>query len=516
MGVLDDLPRGVPHLHKRPKGLPGSKWAVPSQIASDPRYIFTSEKIFCGIVEGQLTGIKDDRHAMLVAGSRAGKGRNILIPTLLEYAGSTLVVDPKAELAGITARRRGQGGTRADSVQIEGLGQEVAVLDPFGIGESWLEPYKASFNPMEKIFAASPTFVEDAAAIADALVVRSADEKDPHWNESALQFLQSIIAHVATAKKYEGKRNLVTVNDLVAKALDMDERLDDNGETIEIYTLEEEMLENESGDGFIIAGAASFFDRTGGEQSSVLSTTRRHLGFIDAEGMRKNLAGEVGQTVDLSELKKSKKGMTIYLCLPATKMATHGRWFRLLINSVIEEMGRTPGRPQTGLQTLFILDEFHVLGNMKVIATAAALMAGHPYHVKLFTVLQDLSQLKYHYDKQWETFVGNAGIVIFFGNTDSTTLNAIKDRLGKTPVLVEKGSDVSDKAAREGAISESWSYEVHDLLSPPEIACVFRRNDEDMRCLLFDADSPDPIILQRVNYDEMTPVFGNKYDILTE
>ena len=59
-------------------------------------------------------------HATLVAGSRSGKGRSIIVPNLLGgYQGSALVVDPKGELANLTATFRAA------------LGQRVAVLDPF-------------------------------------------------------------------------------------------------------------------------------------------------------------------------------------------------------------------------------------------------------------------------------------------------------------------------------------------------------------------------------------------------
>lgn len=502
MGILDDLPRGVPGRANVPPGLPGAMWAEPSTIGSNPTFRFSNEKIFCGMVNGELIGIKDDRHAMMVAGSRAGKGRAVIIPTLLEYAGSALVIDPKAELASITARRRGDGGTRGDGVKIEGLGQEVAVLDPFQIGAEWLAPYQASFNPMARLDPESESIVEDAGAIADAIIMRGS-ERDAHWDESALEFLKGLILHVATCPHHEGRRNLITVYELLVRAEDGDEGKDSD--------LEIEMGENEAVEGRVQNAAVNFYSKPDNERGSVLSTALRNATFLDTPAMKRVLTGD---SIDLARLKKAPHGMTVYLCLPPTRMGTHGRWFRLFINMAIEEMGRTAGPPATNLQTLFVLDEFHTLGHMQVIATAAALMAGDPYHVKLWTILQDLSQLKHLYKEQWETFLGNAGVVQFFGNNDMTTLQEASKRLGKTPVLVERGSDVSRQATMGGATGESWSHEVHDLLSPTEVAQFFRRNDPEQRSLLLYADWPDPIIVERVHYDEFTPVFGGKFDIL--
>jgi hypothetical protein len=94
------------------------------------------------------------------------------------------------------------------------------------------------------------------------------------------------------------------------------------------------------------------------------------------------------------------------------------------------------------------MDEFAALGKMDVIETAAGLMAG--YGVKLWPILQDLSQLKRHYPQSWETFLGNAGLHQFFGNTDLTTLEHVSKRLGKTAVLARSPKARTSGRARKG------------------------------------------------------------------
>src|SRR4051794_8994446 len=79
------------------------------------------------------------------------------------------------------------------------------------------------------------------------------------------------------------------------------------------------------------------------------------------------------------------------------------------------------------------LDEFAVLGHMQPIERAAGQIAG--FGVKLWPVIQDLTQLQRDYQKAWETFMGNAGLLTFFGNTDLTTLEHISKRLGECEVI---------------------------------------------------------------------------------
>ena len=88
------------------------------------------------------------------------------------------------------------------------------------------------------------------------------------------------------------------------------------------------------------------------------------------------------------------------------RMGTHYRWLRLVIQQALAAMERAPV-PRGQLPVWFVLEEFPSLGHMRSIETAAGLMAG--FGVKLWSVLQDLTQLKTHYPKSWETFLGNAG-----------------------------------------------------------------------------------------------------------
>ena len=100
-------------------------------------------------------------------------------------------------------------------------------------------------------------------------------------------------------------------------------------------------------------------------------------------------------------------------------------------------MERTPGYPAAGSPVLFILDEFASLGHMRQIEDAAGQIAS--YGVKLWPILQDLGQLKALYKERWETFMGNAGVLQFFGNNDLTTLEWISKRLGATTIEQQSG-----------------------------------------------------------------------------
>ena len=123
------------------------------------------------------------------------------------------------------------------------------------------------------------------------------------------------------------------------------------------------------------------------ERGSVLSSARTQTQWLDSPKMPAVLERS---DFDLADLKRKK--MSVYLCLPATRMATHARWLRLMVLLALGVMERVKQKPE--LPVLFVLDEFPVLGYMQSIETAAGLMAG--FGVKLWPIIQNVGQLKQH------------------------------------------------------------------------------------------------------------------------
>src|SRR5206468_5382525 len=84
-----------------------------------------------------------ENHTLVIARNGAGKGTRVIIPTLLRYASSMLVIDPKGELAAVSGR------TRRDQ-----LHQDIQILNPWGVLKdhfSKLGYQTATFNPLDDL-----------------------------------------------------------------------------------------------------------------------------------------------------------------------------------------------------------------------------------------------------------------------------------------------------------------------------------------------------------------------------
>ena len=475
------LVRGIPG---KSGGIVDAAWLDPVELTGpDWRY-----RNRAGAVAGLILGYRneegigsmDNRHVLTVAGSRGGKGVSLIVPNLLMYDGSVIAIDPKGELAGITARARRQKG------------QKVVVLDPFGVsGVDGL----GSFNPLDQLDPKSGTVKDDVGLIADALIIGS--EREPHFTDTARILIKTLILYTLTLPPAE--RTLTTVFQLLAGS---HKRVMDVGERSEGRVTGRAalfgLLKTCTGhfNNAVAGMGANFAQMADREMASVFSTALTQLDFLDSEDMARVL--ESGN-FSLSELKSGRA--TLYLCLPAMRMGTHSRWLRVVINLALVAFERT--QKKLDMPVLVVLDEFPVLGHMNSVEKAAGLMAG--FGVKLWVVLQDLSQIEGLYKKSWQTFIGNAGIMTFWANVDKYTLDYLSDKLGQTGVRLEQSNDTTMNQRLGGATGRREELRVQKLAAPHELEKLLRRNEQ--RVLVI-AAGESPVILQRIQYYDDAPFAG--------
>lgn len=438
-----------------------ANWANMLEEAK-PEYDFAFSGIFLGASSyypDRLRSLNDNRHFVTIAGTRGGKGRSVIIPTLLTYAGSTIVLDPKGENAAITARRRRE------------MGQTVHILDPFGIVPG---VETARFNPLAELELTSDRIREDIEAIADGIVVPESGTGF-HFSESARIIIAGFMAYLVAREPPEN-RTLPAMLELMMDQRRREDALSD-------------MATNPACGGLMmqavnILGIAA---QSGGEGfSAYMSTLTRNLSWIGSKPMAHVLSAS---DFTLAELKT--KPTTIYLCLQEQDLVEHKRFLRVVLNLAINAIGATLKSPPHG--TLFLLDEFHVLGPMEKVKTAAALMAG--YGLKLWIVLQSLSQLKEAAPDAWETIMDTAGAVqVFSLGLDQETALWATQAMGRYPVLRRETRTDEKGRAERVTIAEG----IADLASPGEVRALTER--ERMTQIVI-RPGRDTLFLRRVNYD---------------
>ena len=356
---------------------------------------------------GWIVGRSDDRHFITIATSRSGKGRSAIIPNLLTWPGSALVIDPKGQNAAVTAAARGQGGGRVKT----GMGQSVRIVDPFGeLKAQGVDLETHRFNPLTALDPAALDAVEQIRRLTDALVVPDSSggpDKD-FWDRNASTVIAGAIAHALTGPGVRPElRTLYGVRDVL--------------KNLRNESLRESMAKNGAAGGLAQVAVTTLESLSEKAEGDVIGTALSHTDWLDSLAMKEALAAS---DFSLSDLKTGL--CTVYLVLPPKYLDEHGRFLRLFVNLALLEASK--GR-KSQYPILMVLDEFYALGRLQFVAKAAGLLAG--YGVKLWPIVQNLSQISELYPDNWETFLGNAGMWQVFAVNDQTTARYMSERLGE-------------------------------------------------------------------------------------
>lgn len=422
---------------------------------------------------GVRIGVKDDRHLLTIAATGGGKGRTAIIPNLLLWKGSALVIDPKGTNAAVTAFARGHGGGRVT----KSLGQAVHVVDPFGeMSKQGIAIQGACFNPLLDLDPASPRIFEDIGAIADGLVMP--EKAETHWSEKARGIIAGMIAHVLTTEPPE-TRTLMRVRDLLLST-----------SPEEFQKVVADMLCNDLAAKLAQEAAADFLRAEGSaEMRSIQSTVQKNLNWLLSPFMRDVFARSDFSLRDLKE-----KPTTVYLVLPPEEIQNHSRFLRLFVSLGLRTMlKREVGQPPPRQKVLFVLDEFLALGRMESMLTA--LNVGRSYGLKVWPIAQNVNGLAELYGENWQTFVDGAGAIQVFSIGNKPSAQFLADMLDHQ-VIVRRVPSQNGEAYQLTAVP---------LRTGPELQ---EQTDRDLEKQIVLRPGKQALYLNRLRYDK---IFSKKH-----
>lgn len=391
--------------------------------------------------EKHLVRLTNAVHTACFAPTGVGKGVSCVVPFLLTVPESTVVVDFKGELTTITADAR------------RAMGHKVVILDLYKLTTQ--EP--DTFNPLEFIDRDSPTALDDCRDLAEALVVRTGQEKEPHWCDSAEVWIGAMTAMVVcfaegADKSLQSVRALLTNPEKMQAAIKI-------------------MCESELWDGMLSRLGHQLLQFKDKELSSTLTTTNRFMRFLDTIAVADNTKKSSFNPADLLTGK-----MTVYLVLPPEHLRAQSPLLRLWIGSMLRAVVK--GGLQETTNVHFVLDEAASLGHMDVLDDAVDKFRG--YGVRLQLYYQSLGQLKTCWpDGRDQTLLSNC-TQVFFGVNDQQTAEYVSARLGEQTIIVASGgtgSSTSRQGSPQGGNSHSYSTSTNDnwqqlgrkLLKPEEV-----------------------------------------------
>lgn len=208
------------------------------------------------------------------------------------------------------------------------------------------------------------------------------------------------------------------------------------------------------------------------EATGINSSAKTATDIFKSVGLKKSLATS---TFDLKDM--TQGNTTLYICIPAERLETHGTYLRLIVGSLIRTVQKHRNK-----RVLMIMDEFYSLGYMKTIANSMGQMPG--YNLQLWPIIQDLNQLRDTYgETAWETFIANAAVRMFMGIDDQFTAEYVSKQLGtKTDAIYNEESE------------SMQSHTARPLLNPAEV-----RQSPD---IITFTKKTNPIKIKKIKYWE--------------
>ena len=454
------------NLLSAPHGIILGVWDRPKQ--AKPRYL----------IDG------DENHVLVYAPPKAGKTTAIVIPTLLTWPGSALVLDIKGELHSRTAGYRKTFG-------------RVVRFQP-----SCRDGSAARYNPL----AAVPRGLGDVAhvqEIADSILNPDGREEgaDTFWRGAAHELLVGLILHCL----YAGPQRSLT-----ACAFMLSDPARPIEETLVAMLATEHDPEGQLGFVDPLTGAPTrthpvvaatargllqMHERT---RAGVVATAQVALSLFRDPILASNTA-----LCDFTpeDLFASDQPLTVYLVVPLSDVLRLRPVLRMIINQMLRRLtSELPSDPtpaaRAGLrhELLLVLDELAQLGRLELFERALGLVRG--YGIRALIAVQAISQLRTLYGHH-ESLTSNCRTQVVYAPADVETAQVISEMTGTTTVTVEREvRSGGPLLLKRGGATYSLNDSSRKLLTADEV----RRLPAD-RCLVFSTGLP-PVMAKRLPYFE--------------
>lgn len=403
-------------------------------------------------------------HVCAIAPTRSGKGVGLVIPTMLSWTESVVVLDPKGEVYAMTS------GWRQKEA-----GNIVLRFDPaeeFG---------SCAWNPLDEIRFGTRHQIGDAQNIALMIIDTDGKGLFDHWRTAAHELLVGIIVHALYKAETVGRKPslqdcahvLTGVGDFSPEDDGLSDgnrkALEDLFSEMQLVTLDSSQAAQEAQ--LTIRGAGRRFSETAEKELlSIISTANNALSLYRDPIVGGNTSHSDFKIADLMD---HDRPVSLYFVTVFENKDRMKPLARLLLTQILLRLtGRmefVDGRSRTNHKhkLLLMLDEFPSLGKLEILENALAYIAG--YGIKAYLIAQDVQQLYKAYTN-YESIISNCHVRVAYAPNKLETAEWLSKMTGETTVIKEQ---ISTSGKRFGMVLESVSRSYQEsrrpLMTPDEI-----------------------------------------------
>lgn len=432
--------------------------------------------ILIGRHRGRYLALPGQLSVMLSAPTRSGKGVGVVIPNLLNWPDSVVVLDIKGENHAITA------GFRAAH------GQAVFAFSPFDE-----EARSHRWNPLSAVRTSPLHRVGDLLGIGQVFFPNdgSGTSSEAFFNDQARNLFLGL------------GLLLLETPELPRTVGEMLRQSSGKGQPLKDHLNSQIGQRREAGKPLsdeCVDALQRLLGNSENTMASVVATFHAPLTiFADAIVDAATSADDFR----LEDLRRRR--MSIYVRIPPHRLGPARPLLNLFFSQLVSLNTRQlPEHDRSlKLQCLLVNDEFTAMGRVGVITQSAAFLAG--YNLRLLTVVQAMSQLDAVYgEKEARTFATNHGLQILFAPREQRDADEYSAMLGHfTERATSRGRSRSFSGQGHSSVSRNESEQRRALLLPQEFKELGRER------LVVIAENCKPVLGEKIRYFE-DPAFRQR------
>ena len=419
--------------------------------------------IVVGEANGKLLRLRGQQFVILAAPTRSGKGVGIVIPNLLDYRESAVVLDIKQENFDLTSGWR------------QSIGHEVYLFNPFAEDRR-----SHRWNPLTYV-SGDPAFrVSDLQSIA-AMLYPDGDDKDKFWVSQARNAFLAFSLYLFERHEHDRSAEKPTLGAVLRVA---------SGDGGELKPYLQKLVEAP----FVSPQARTAFS---GLLSQADVTFASIIGsFREPLNPWLNPVLDAATSADdfrLDDVRRRR--ITIYVGIQPNKLAESRLIVNLFFSQLINVNTKTLPQNDASLkhQCLLLMDEFTAIGRVDIISKSVAYMAG--YNLRLLPIIQSMAQLDAVYGKELSrTIITNHALQIIYAPREQQDANDYSEMLGYTTIR-RRARTRSHGQGRN--VSDNEVLEKRALLLPQELKAMGPKKE----IILYEGLA-HPILCRKIRYFE--------------
>ncbi|WP_242538856.1 type IV secretory system conjugative DNA transfer family protein [Trinickia acidisoli] len=456
-------------------------------LYGDARFANRSEIHRSGLLgtHGVIVGKYGDRYLTLggqqfvivAAPTRSGKGVGIVVPNLLNFPDSVVVLDIKQENFNITA------GYRAAH------GQPVFLFNPFAS-----DGRTHRYNPLTYISDDPHLRIRDILTIGTILFPpegKDGSGKDAFWYDAARNLFLGLTLLVCETPELPR-----TMGEVMRQASGYGRKLPDHLNAV----IQGRWAQGRPLSSSCVDALYRVLDNAEITFASIVSTFNTALTnwanpIFDAATSESDFL--------LTDVRRRR--MSIYLGITPDHLpdsaALINVFFSQLVNLNLRELPQA--NPELRYQCLLMMDEFTSMGKVNIIAKAIGFMAG--YNMRLMPIIQSVSQLTAVYGQQdARTLMTNHALQVIFAPREQQDANEYSEMLG---YVTQKNTSISRPAGfsfqKQASRNDTTSDQRRALMLPQEL----KELGQDREIIML--ENTKPILAEKIRYF-MDPVFKQR------